>query len=111
MRLMNERARIIEILSEGKISAEEAAILLRELGVPPVDSSGKRKSKPRFLRVIAEKPGQPNGTGTQMRIPFPLLRTVAKLAKMFPMLKLEQNSFSPYCETEVTREGFSGKAI
>jgi hypothetical protein len=80
---MSERARIIDLLSEGKIGADEAALLLRELALPPVDSS-RRSSKPRFLRVVSNEPGQLNGKGTHMRIPFPLLRTVAKMAKMFP---------------------------
>lgn len=84
MRSMNEKAKVIELLSEGKIRADEAATLLRELGAPPVDPNSGLKSKPRFLRIISKEPGQPNGKGTHMRIPFPLLRTVAKLAKMFP---------------------------
>jgi hypothetical protein len=84
MRHMNERMKIIDLLSEGRISTDEAALLLRELGVPPVDSGNGRVSKPKFLRVVAKEPGQPSGKGTYMRIPFPLLRTVAKLAKMFP---------------------------
>jgi hypothetical protein len=88
---MNEqRKQILEMLAEGKISADEAESLIAALEreqqpqVSPVVASGPR---PKYMRVLVESQegldGQERGT-VNVRVPIALLRAGVKLATLIP---------------------------
>jgi hypothetical protein len=84
-----ERLRILGMLSEGKITVEEAGRLLAALqapegermpsdaGAPPADS----KLKPKYLRVQVS---EPSGEKVNVRVPLGLLRAGIKLGALMP---------------------------
>lgn len=90
---MNEdKKKILEMLAQGKISADEAGKLLdaispgtNEVNAAPAPAPAE-KTDPKFLRVLVESAGH-NGRGKEtvnVRIPFQLLRAGVKLAALIP---------------------------
>jgi hypothetical protein len=95
---MNEhRRQILQMLSEGKISAEEAERLIAALeepsGARSSDSSWVGKSRPKYLHVVvdSEEDGRHEGpTKVNVRVPIQLLRAGVKLAGLLPAQALRR---------------------
>lgn len=87
--MSEERRKILEMLSEGKITVEEAERLLSAISEPSEESYQEEKSEGKarlkYLRVIVE-PGsdQENGEKVNIRVPMKLLRAGIKLASLVP---------------------------
>ena len=83
---MNEnRRQILEMLSAGKITADEAERLISAVEREPEPPSGSNpKTKPKYIRVVVDD----NGKGTtkaNIRVPMQLLRSGVKLASLIPV--------------------------
>lgn len=91
---MNEQRRqVLQMLAEGKITADEAERLIAALerepsDAPPGDAAGPRaRSRPKYLRVMVsymdhtggESPGRIN-----VRVPLQLLRAGVRLTSLVP---------------------------
>ena len=82
-----ERKKILEMLAARKISAEEAEKLLDRISAAVSaaddtpkksgDGSATESKKPRYLRILVEKPGQDQ---VNLRVPLSLTRTGRLLA-------------------------------
>lgn len=92
---MNEhRRQILQMLSEGKISADEAERLIGAMEAPPAfptlsdtASSGAGKPRPKYLRVVVdseEDGGHEGPTKVNVRVPMQLLRAGVRLAGLIP---------------------------
>jgi SHOCT-like protein len=87
---MNEqRKQILDMLAEGKITADEAERLIaaleeNEAATSPPPPKGKLK----YLRVLVDDPG--DSTKVNVRIPVQLLRAGVKLASLVPDRALDQ---------------------
>jgi hypothetical protein len=87
--MAEEKRKILEMLSEGKITVEEAEKLLAALS-DSTDDTGKSaephpKSSPKYLRVLVEPgPGNTSGERVNIRVPVKLLRAGIKLASLIP---------------------------
>jgi hypothetical protein len=87
-----ETRRILDMLAEGKVSAEEAEQLLAALSgtgtdprkeAPPVSPADKAGF--RYLRVLVEPgPGVENGERVNIRVPLNLIRAGLKWASFIP---------------------------
>jgi SHOCT-like domain len=92
---MNEQRKdILDMLAEGKITAEEAEQLIAALerDQPPAASSlhAGPKGKAKYLRVVVDslengEPGRVN-----VRVPLQLLRAGVRLAALIPAQALDQ---------------------
>ncbi len=87
---MNEdRRHILDMLAEGKITADEAERLMDALEREPATSSAgapsAQKPKPKYLRVFVQDESK-GGTPTQVnvRVPMQLLRAGVRLASLIP---------------------------
>ena len=82
-----ERRRILSMLAERKITAEEAEALLDAMtpGVPTVSTGAIATAEPKYLRVLVE--GHEDGhTGkVNVRVPFNLIRAGVRLAALIPV--------------------------
>jgi hypothetical protein len=95
---MNEhRRQVLAMLSEGKISADEAERLISALEQPagrPSDSDSAQgvKNRPKYLRVqVDSEEGGHNGpTKVNVRVPMQLLRAGVKLASLLPAQALQR---------------------
>jgi len=89
--------KILEMLSDGKITVEEAAALLSKLQnidtveeeVIDTESGEVRKRTPRYLRVVVDSA---NGDKVNVRVPMSLLKTGIKLSALLPGNAAEQMS-------------------
>lgn len=88
-----ERRRILELLSTGKVTPEEADRLLLALGSQQVSGSAAASSEaavktpPKYLRVMVEDHSERAGkspTQVNIRVPMQLLRAGVRLAGLIP---------------------------
>ncbi|MGA8259283.1 MAG: hypothetical protein WB783_03635 [Arenicellales bacterium] len=85
--MTDDRRRILNMLAEGKISAEEADRLIGALGstAPPSPGRGGEKPQPRYIRVLVDTVDPNDGpTKVNVRVPIQLLRAGVKLTGLIP---------------------------
>ncbi len=89
---MNEnRRQILEMLSAGKITADEAERLISAVEKEPSagpeanGSEPRPKTKPKYIRVVVDDNGKGTGTKANIRVPMQLLRSGVKLAALLPV--------------------------
>lgn len=93
---MNEQRRqILEMLAEGKITADEAERLIAALerARPEAPAAESRpKSRPRYLRVVMSWTDDPGGEPGRinLRVPLQLLRAGVRLASLVPPQALDR---------------------
>lgn len=119
---MESRKKVLEMLSEGKISVEEAAQLLGKLGEvprPPVATAppglpqspsppapAQPPGLPRFLRVMVDST---DGDKVNVRVPLALLKTGIKLGALIPKeasLAVQEQGFDLSALSELDGEEF-----
>ena len=90
-----DRRRILDLLADGKINADEAERLITALGggrgAAAAEAPGPRKS-PKYLRVVVDA-GAGYGEGpakVNVRIPMQLLRAGVRLGALIPAQAREQ---------------------
>jgi hypothetical protein len=88
---MNEQRRqILDMLAEGKITADEAERLMdalgRERAEPPPATTANSRSRPRYLRVVvnSEDSGSDGPSRINVRVPLQLLHAGVRLASLIP---------------------------
>ena len=87
---MNEQRRqILEMLAEGKLTADEAGRLIDALGQEePGSAPGaapRQKRRPKYLRVVVVDNSSAEGPGRiNIRVPLQLLRAGVRLTSLVP---------------------------
>ncbi|MFD7508151.1 hypothetical protein ACFV5N_02205 [Streptomyces sp. NPDC059853] len=89
---MNEQRRqILEMLAEGKVTADEAERLItaleRQLPGTAPGAAARTRHRPAYLRVLVDAPegaGEEGGSRVNMRIPLQLLRAGVRLTSLIP---------------------------
>ncbi len=82
-----ERNRVLEMLAEGKITAEDAEKLLDKLegtgekASAPANSESPGPERPRHLHIQIDRPGRKQ---VDMRVPLSLMRTGVGLVAVLP---------------------------
>ncbi len=97
---MNEdRRRILDLLAQGRINADEAERLMAALEKKPASTSSNEgaetapKAKPKYLRVLVEsQDGAAAGNPSQVnvRVPMQLLRAGVRLVSLIPVQARDQ---------------------
>lgn len=97
--MSENRRQILQMLSEGKISAEEADRLIAALDEPGAskaagsDSAPEGKARAKYLRVQVDSQdsvGHEGPTKVNIRVPMQLLRAGVKLAGLIPAQALRR---------------------
>ena len=97
--MSENRRQILEMLSEGKISAEEADRLISALDEPSTTEppaagfASEAKARPKYLRVQVDSQdnnGHDGPTKVNVRVPMQLLRAGVKLAGLIPAQALRR---------------------
>jgi hypothetical protein len=95
---MNEQRRqILQMLTEGKITADEAERLIdaleREQPESPPGAAPRPKPRPKYLRVVLSSADNFGGDGpgrVNVRVPLQLLRAGVRLTSLIPPQALSQ---------------------
>ena len=85
--MTEERRRILNMLAEGKISANEAESLLDAFAhaKTPAQPLAEKLADPKYLRVLVEGHDEQHGGGkVNVRVPFTLIRAGMRLAALLP---------------------------
>jgi hypothetical protein len=83
--MSQEKKRILEMLSQKKITVDEAERLLNAVNSPESESASSKKANPRYLRVSVEPTGaKTEGDRVNVRIPMNLIRAGLKWASLIP---------------------------
>ncbi|MYV98782.1 DUF2089 domain-containing protein [Streptomyces sp. SID3343] len=106
---MNEQRRqVLQMLAEGKITADEAERLIdaleRERPEPPPGAASRPKPRPKYLRVVVNAADELGGDGTSrvnLRVPLQLLRAGVRLTSLLPPQALTK------VNAELNRSGIS----
>lgn len=91
--MSDERMRILNMVAEGKITADEAEKLLEALsgvlGNTEISESGSNTLKPKFLRILVEpkngqSSGRCHGDRVNIKVPIMLIKAGMKLGSILP---------------------------
>jgi hypothetical protein len=85
--MSEERRKILEMLSDGKIDLDAAERLLSALNSSKkgTQSSGAMRSKPKYLCVrVVPSPDNPKGDRVNVRVPLNLIRAGMKWMTLIP---------------------------
>jgi hypothetical protein len=89
-----DRRTILQMLAEGKLSADEAERLLTAMernGSSPVAATPGRTGPAKYLRVLVDADDAANGpTKVNIRVPMALLRAGVRLTSLMPPQAREQ---------------------
>jgi hypothetical protein len=104
---MNEQRRqVLQMLAEGRITADQAERLIdaleREQPESPPGAAPRPKARPKYLRVVVNSEEDSGGDGpsrVNIRVPLQLLRAGVRLASLIPPQALTQ------VNAELTRSG------
>lgn len=85
--MSDSRMKILEMLSEGKITADEASSLLEKVSASEnvttdsVEVSDPAHTSPRYLRVVVDSA---DGDKVNVKVPMSLIKTGIKLSALMP---------------------------
>ncbi len=83
--MSENRRQILDMLAQGKVTADEAERLLQALEREPRGASGAKQDKVKYLRVVVDAlDGEDGSTKVNVRVPMQLLRAGVKLASIIP---------------------------
>jgi SHOCT-like protein len=88
--MTEEKRRILNMLAEGKIKADEAEALLdalssKALANTPAQPAADTAGDPKYLRVLVEGHDEEHGGDkVNLRVPFTLIRAGVRLAALLP---------------------------
>ena len=85
----DDRKRVLAMLADGKITAEEAERLLDAMGRPSsvstLEAPRSNGNRPKYFRVeVTSDEGNANPTRVNVRIPIQLLRAGVRLSALIP---------------------------
>jgi hypothetical protein len=92
----NDRRSILDMLSTGRITADEADRLLSALDRPTASTAAPaalgHNASPKYLRVTvdADVPGEGRPTKVNVRVPMALLRAGVRLSALIPPAARDQ---------------------
>ena len=81
--MSEEKRKVLEMLSSGKISVQEAEQLLRAIEAPTqIDT----KAEPRYFRILVNKPAREGkkAENVNIRVPISVVRGGLRLSALFP---------------------------
>ncbi|HEV3215454.1 MAG TPA: hypothetical protein VGZ27_07005 [Vicinamibacterales bacterium] len=83
--MSEETRKVLEMLSNGKVSVQEAEQLLQALTAPN-QSADEKKVEPRYFRILVNKPAGEGkkAEAVNIRVPMTVVRGGLRLGSLFP---------------------------
>jgi len=82
--MSEERRQVLEMLSQGKVTVEEAEQLLEAVAAP--DPADEPKAQARYFRILVNKPAREGkkAENVNIRVPMTVVRGGLRLGALFP---------------------------
>jgi len=83
--MSEETRRVLEMLSSGKVSVQEAEQLLQAVATPS-QNADEKKGEPRYFRILVNKPEREGrkAEAVNIRVPMTVVRGGLRLGALFP---------------------------
>lgn len=83
--MSEETRKVLEMLSNGKVSVQEAEQLLQAVAAP-TQSADEKKLEPRYFRILVNKPASDGkkAESVNIRVPMTVVRGGLRLGSLFP---------------------------
>jgi hypothetical protein len=83
--MSEERRKVLEMLSSGKISVQEAEQLLQAVASPG-ESADEKTVEPKYFRILVNKPAREGkkAEAVNIRVPMTVVRGGLRLGSLFP---------------------------
>jgi hypothetical protein len=83
--MSEETRKVLEMLSNGKVSVQEAEQLLQAVGAPS-QNGDEKKAEPKYFRVLVNKPAREGkkAEAVNIRVPMTVVRGGLRLGSLFP---------------------------
>src|SRR5437762_11504128 len=83
--MSEETRKVLEMLSRGKVTVQEAEQLLQAVGASG-QSGDEKKSEPRYFRILVNKPARDGkkAENVNIRVPMTVVRGGLRLGSLFP---------------------------
>jgi hypothetical protein len=83
--MSEETRKVLEMLSTGKVSVQEAEQLLQAVAAPRAAADDK-KAEPRYFRILVNKPAREGkkAEAVNIRVPMTVVRGGLRLGALFP---------------------------
>jgi len=85
--MSEETRKVLEMLSNGKVSVQEAEQLLQAVTAPG-QSADEKQVEPRYFRILVNKPAREGrkAEAVNIRVPMTVVRGGLRLGSLFPSL-------------------------
>jgi hypothetical protein len=87
--MSDETRKVLEMLSSGKITVQEAEQLLHAVTVPaPDEKNAEKKAEPKYFRILVNKPASDGkkAENVNIKVPMSVVRGGLRLSSVFPGL-------------------------
>ena len=83
--MSEETRKVLEMLSNGKVSVQEAEQLLQAV-TSPAQGADEKNGEPRYFRIVVNKPAQEGkkAEAVNIRVPITVVRGGLRLGSLFP---------------------------
>ena len=83
--MTEDTRKVLEMLSAGKVTVQEAEQLLQAVGTP-VQSTDEKKGEPRYFRILVNKPPRDGkkAEAVNIRVPMTVVRGGLRLGALVP---------------------------
>ena len=83
--MSEETRKVLEMLSNGKVSVQEAEQLLQAVSAPG-QSADDKKAEPKYFRILVNKPAREGkkAEAVNIRVPMTVVRGGLRLGSLFP---------------------------
>ena len=85
--MSEETRKVLEMLSNGKVTVQEAEQLLQAVNAPS-QSADEKKGEPKYFRVLVNKPAREGkkAEAVNIRVPMTVVRGGLRLGSLFPAM-------------------------
>jgi hypothetical protein len=84
--MSEDTRKVLEMLSQGKVSVLEAEQLLGAVGTPPSQTADEKKPEPKYFRILVNKPARDGKKpeAVNIRVPMTVVRGGLRLGALVP---------------------------
>src|SRR4029450_9098100 len=104
--MSDETRKVLEMLSSGKITVQEAEQLLQAIKDP---ASDEKKAEPKYFRILVNKPARDGkkAENVNIKVPITVVRGGLRLSALFPMLSKKKISLGDGTELDLSKVSYA----